>query len=120
VPAGYDQPVAVNPRLLSASQVITHKSKPQGPRSEVRTSVALMGGTRLRMVKVFQDDPVGCVRVLVCNVIAYVVEVFEGCRVESVTAAHAGLLRCASVFAFRRAKASSPSMGFTLSLFKSS
>jgi len=67
--------------------------------------------------KNLQDDPVGIVRVLVCNVIAYVVEVFEGCRVESVTAAHAGRLRCASFFAFRWAKASSPSMGFTPPLF---
>jgi hypothetical protein len=63
--------------------------------------------------------PVGCVRVVLCNVTAYVVEVRVGFGVKRISA-HAERLRCASVFAFRRAKASSPSMGFTLPFFRSS
>src|SRR6516162_7270796 len=67
-------------------------------------------------VKDFCYHAVGCVRVVLCNVAAYVVQVPVGFRVKRVSA-HAGRLRSASVLAFRRAKASSPSIGFTLPLF---
>ncbi len=52
-------------------------------------------------------------RIAPCNVFAYVFEVREGPRMERVGADYDGPLRCASVFAFKREKASSPSMGFT-------
>jgi len=69
-------------------------------------------------VKALSYYPVGGVPVVLCNV-ATNVEVDLGFRVKRVSA-HAGRLRSASVFARRRAKASSPSMGFTLPLLRSS
>src|SRR6266852_2027340 len=104
------------------NEVFTYKSEPQGPRTEVRALMALMWKRhkRANAVKNLRHDPVGCVRASLCNVIAYVVEVGEGFRVERVAVVHAWRLRCASVFALRRAKAPWPSMGLTLPLFSSS
>jgi hypothetical protein len=75
---------------------------------------------RTNGVKNFRHGPVGCVRALPCNVIAYLVQVCEGAWVKRVATAYTERLRCASFFAFRRAKASSPSIGFTVPLFRSS
>ncbi len=71
-------------------------------------------------IKYFEHNPVGSVRIFACNVIAYIDEVGERIWVERVAAAYAAPLRSAWVFAFRREKASSPSIGFTPPLFRSS
>lgn len=67
----------------------------------------------------FVNYNIGRVGTLLRDVISNVVEISEGFRVKSITA-QAVLLRCASVFAFKREKASSPSMGCTRPDFISS
>ena len=71
-------------------------------------------------VQNFRDHPVSCVRVFLGNVVAYLVEIRESVRMKRVATAYVDRLRRAWVFAFRRAKASSPSIGFTVPLFRSS
>ena len=68
----------------------------------------------------FGREPVGRIRTVHRNVIKYAVEIREGFRMKCVATAYAERSRCACVFAFRRAKASSPSIGFTIPLFRSS
>jgi hypothetical protein len=62
---------------------------------------------RLRdQIVVYSFEPAGSLWAVVCNVPSYFFEVDDGFRVRS-EADHADLLRSASIFAFRRAKASS-------------
>ncbi len=74
------------------NQVFTHKNEPQGARAEVRAPVALMGKRYkpAKGVKNFRDDPIGCVRVILGNLIANIVEVGVGFQVERLAATHAG------------------------------
>jgi len=76
-------------------QVFPHKSKPQRPRTEVGATVAAMGKRHkpANGVENLQHDPVGCVRTLLRNEIAYFVEAGEGFRVEHLATAHSGRLR---------------------------
>lgn len=63
------------------------------------------------------DNLVGGIRIVLCDVVPDIVEIREGFRVA---APQSRLLRRASVFAFKRAKAPSPSMGCTRPDFRSS
>jgi hypothetical protein len=104
------------------AQVFMDKNEPQRPRSQVRPPVSLMGKSHetAKGVKYLGHDPVGRVRVFLGKVNS---ECRRGRRRlpgEARSRYLCGRLRCASVFAFRRAKASSPSMSFAPPLFSSS
>jgi hypothetical protein len=68
-------------------------------------------------VEDFSYSPVGRIQIVPSYVLAYVVEICERFWLESIPAPHACRFRRASVFALRRAKASSPPIGFPQPFF---
>jgi hypothetical protein len=66
------------------------------------------------------DEPIGCVRMFFSDVGTNIVEIGKRFQVKRVAAAYALLWRWISVLAFKREKASSPSMGCTRPDFRSS
>ena len=104
------------------NQVFPYENESQRPRTKIRAAVTLVRkiDKPANDVKYFVHDAVGRVRVILRDVTADLVEISEGFRMERVPAAYAERLPCAWVFTFRREKASSPSIGFTPPLFRSS
>jgi len=100
---------------------IAYPHKSHGPRGEVGSPVALVGEANEGLngfVNLFAHS-VGSIQIVLRDVFPKLVKVPVRFGMENI-AAHARLLRRASLFSRRRANASSPSMGFTLPLLMSS
>lgn len=105
-------------------QIIPEANETQRPAGEISAPVALMreGNQPLDDVEDLYNDAVGGNRTVCCNVAPYIVDILISLRVKFVTrvTCHFECKRRASVFAIRRANASSPGIMFTLPLLMSS
>jgi len=72
------------------------------------------------LAKIAGNHPVGSVKIILSNEIPNLIEIDGGFRVEIVSAHEPGCERRATLFSRKRAITSSPVIGFTLPLFKSS
>src|SRR6266496_2601169 len=106
--------------------VFRSQSEPQGPRGEVWAFMALVG-ERHQLIEGGQNicnHTVGGVEVGLANEFPNLVKIEGGLRVEIVTGhlprLEPGWERRAALFSRKRVITSSPGIGFTLPLFKSS
>jgi hypothetical protein len=103
------------------NQKIAHTQESHGPCSQVGAAVSLMGKRNEvlnGLVNLF-SHPVGGVLIISRDEFSKLVKIDVRLGMQNV-AAHARLLRRASLFSRNRANASSPSMGFTRPLLMSS
>src|SRR5580704_752896 len=103
------------------NQVIVHTNEAQRPGGKVGAAVALMGKRyeSLNSIVNLISYAVGGVDTVLRDKLPQIVNVDISLGMK-LKAAHAWLLRRASLFAFSRAKASSPGMSLTLPLLMSS
>ena len=103
------------------NEVIVNADETQRAGCQIRTAVApvMEGNKTADNIENIRYRPIGGVNIVLGYLIPNLIEVGKRFRVESVPA-HAGPVRRSSLFSRRRAKASSPSMGFTRPLFRSS